>query len=179
MSKSSIVYNWYYYHQMCIPDYYSWNLNHFHHLLPLYGTSIYIGFANQTFSFFIAAQKRGCSLLYLYLLNMSTFENKSTLNSILWESGLEKRSSVPLVRWLNGTVNWIKKPPCRSRCDTIKIPPCSKIISAERRLNRCRLSPIMVMFPYKSNIFKWDVKQCTTNEQTNQHFFCELRRTTL
>jgi hypothetical protein len=34
--------------------------------------------------------------------------------------------------------------PCRSRCDTIKIPPYSKALSAEHRPKFAALSPVMV-----------------------------------
>jgi hypothetical protein len=34
--------------------------------------------------------------------------------------------------------------PCRSRCSTIKIPPCSKALSAEHRRKLAALSPVMV-----------------------------------
>jgi hypothetical protein len=38
--------------------------------------------------------------------------------------------------------------PCHSRCGTIKIPPCSKALSAERRPKICSPSPAMVTSPY-------------------------------
>jgi hypothetical protein len=34
--------------------------------------------------------------------------------------------------------------PCRSRCGTIKIPPCSKALSAEHRPKFAALLPVMV-----------------------------------
>jgi hypothetical protein len=44
--------------------------------------------------------------------------------------------------------------PCHRKCGTIKIPPCSKALSAERRLKLCSPSPAMVMSPYNlSEIF--------------------------
>jgi hypothetical protein len=39
--------------------------------------------------------------------------------------------------------------PCHSRCDMIKIPPCSKALSAEHRPKFCSPSPAMVTSPYK------------------------------
>jgi hypothetical protein len=46
---------------------------------------------------------------------------------------------------LNGTVLRMRlkktKVPCHSRCDTIKIPPCSKDLSAEHRPKFCSSSP--------------------------------------
>jgi hypothetical protein len=41
--------------------------------------------------------------------------------------------------------------PCHSRCCTIKIPPCSKALSAEHRPKFCSPSPAMVTTPYKKN----------------------------
>jgi hypothetical protein len=38
--------------------------------------------------------------------------------------------------------------PCHSRCGTIKIPPCSKALSAELRPKFCSPSPAMVASPY-------------------------------
>jgi hypothetical protein len=49
--------------------------------------------------------------------------------------------------------------PCRSRCDTIKIPPCSKALSAEHRPRFCSTSPEMVTYSYKWKILERDVKQ--------------------
>ena len=39
--------------------------------------------------------------------------------------------------------------PCHSRCGTIKIPPCSKALSAEQRHKFCSPSPAMVTSPYE------------------------------
>jgi hypothetical protein len=39
--------------------------------------------------------------------------------------------------------------PCHSRCGTIKIPSCSKTLSAEHRPKFCSPSPAMVASPYK------------------------------
>jgi hypothetical protein len=36
--------------------------------------------------------------------------------------------------------------PCHSKCDSIKIPPCSKAMSAERRVKFCSPSPAMVTY---------------------------------
>jgi hypothetical protein len=38
---------------------------------------------------------------------------------------------------------------CHSRCGTIKIPPCSKALSAEHRPKFCSPTPAMVTSPYK------------------------------
>jgi hypothetical protein len=46
-----------------------------------------------------------------------------------------------------------------SRCDTIKIPLCSKALRAEHRPEFCSPSPAMVTSPYKLNILERDVKQ--------------------
>jgi Fe-S-cluster containining protein len=44
--------------------------------------------------------------------------------------------------------------PCHSRCGTIKIPPCSRALSAKHRPKFCSPSPAMVTSPYKlSEIF--------------------------
>jgi hypothetical protein len=59
------------------------------------------------------------------------------------------------------------KVPCNSRCDTIKIPPCSKALSFEQRPKfTARPSPVMVRSPYKWNNLEWDIKQQTTNNQS-------------
>jgi hypothetical protein len=62
----------------------------------------------------------------------------------------------PLVcrkRRLNGAVLQMRpektEVPCHSRCGTIKIPPCSKALSAEQRPKFCSPSPAMVTSPYK------------------------------
>jgi hypothetical protein len=52
--------------------------------------------------------------------------------------------------------------PCHSRCGTIKIPPCSKALSAEHGAEFCSPSPAMVTSPYKWNILERD---------TTDHFF--------
>jgi hypothetical protein len=39
--------------------------------------------------------------------------------------------------------------PCHSRCGTIKIPPCSKALSAKHRPKLCSPSPAMVTSPYQ------------------------------
>jgi hypothetical protein len=39
--------------------------------------------------------------------------------------------------------------PCHSLCGTIKIPPCSKALSAEHRPKFCSHPPAMVTSPYK------------------------------
>jgi hypothetical protein len=49
--------------------------------------------------------------------------------------------------------------PCHSRCGTIKIPPCSKALSAEHGPKFCSPSPAMVTSPYKWNILERDIKQ--------------------
>jgi hypothetical protein len=41
--------------------------------------------------------------------------------------------------------------PCHSMCGTIKIPPCSKALSAEHRPKLCSPSPVMVTSPYYIN----------------------------
>jgi hypothetical protein len=38
--------------------------------------------------------------------------------------------------------------PYHSRCDTIKIPPCSKALSADHRPKFCSLSPVMATSPF-------------------------------
>jgi hypothetical protein len=43
---------------------------------------------------------------------------------------------------------------CHSRCGTIKIPPCSKALSAEHRPKFCSSSPVMVTYPYKWNFLE-------------------------
>jgi hypothetical protein len=48
---------------------------------------------------------------------------------------------------------------CHSRCDTIKIPPCSKTLSAEHSPKFCSSSSAMVTSPYKWKILERDVKQ--------------------
>jgi hypothetical protein len=73
----------------------------------------------------------------------------------------------PLVcrkRRLNGAVLRMRstgktEAPCHSRCGTIKIPICSKALSAEHRPKFCCPSPVMVTSPYKLNILERDVKQ--------------------
>jgi hypothetical protein len=60
----------------------------------------------------------------------------------------------PLVcrkRRLNGEVLWMrpeKQIPWHSRCSTIKIPPCSKALSAEHRPKFFSPSQAMVTSPY-------------------------------
>jgi hypothetical protein len=48
--------------------------------------------------------------------------------------------------------------PSHSRCGTIKIPPCSKALSAEHKPKFCSPSPAMVTSPYKCKILERDVK---------------------
>jgi hypothetical protein len=69
----------------------------------------------------------------------------------------------PLVcrkRRLNGAVLRIRaektKAPYHSRYGTIKIPPCSKTLSAEHRPKFCSPSPVMVTSPYKWKILERD-----------------------
>ena len=45
------------------------------------------------------------------------------------------------------SVNYL---PFQSRCGTIKIPPCSKALSAEHRPKFCSPSPVMVTSPYNN-----------------------------
>jgi hypothetical protein len=54
--------------------------------------------------------------------------------------------------------------PRHSRCGTIKIPPCSKALSAEHRPKFCSPSPAIVTSPYKRNILERDVKSITYME---------------
>jgi hypothetical protein len=49
--------------------------------------------------------------------------------------------------------------PCHTSCGTIKIPTCSKVLSAEHRSKVCSPSPAMVTSPFKSKILERDVKQ--------------------
>jgi hypothetical protein len=51
------------------------------------------------------------------------------------------------------------KTPCHSRCGTIKIPSCSKSLSAEHRPKFCSPSPAMVTSPHMWKNFARDVKQ--------------------
>jgi hypothetical protein len=44
------------------------------------------------------------------------------------------------------------------RCGTIKIPPCSKALSADHKPKFCSPSPAMVTSPYKWKILERDVK---------------------
>jgi hypothetical protein len=46
-----------------------------------------------------------------------------------------------------------------SRCDTVKIPPCSKALSNEHRPKFCSPSLAMVTSPYKWKIVERNVKQ--------------------
>jgi hypothetical protein len=81
----------------------------------------------------------------------------------------------PLVlymRWLNGAVLWMRpeKPreaSCHRRCDTIKIPPCSKTLSTDHRLQFCSTSLAIVTSQYKWKILERDVKQWITNQSIN------------
>jgi hypothetical protein len=54
---------------------------------------------------------------------------------------------------------WKTEAPCHIWCGTIKIPPCSKALSAEHRPKFCSPSPAMVTSPYKWKILVRDVKQ--------------------
>jgi hypothetical protein len=74
----------------------------------------------------------------------------SKSDTILWGSPLDETRKTEV--------------PCHSRCDTIKISPCSKALSAEHRPKFYSLSPVMVMTvtsPYKLKILRLecDVKQ--------------------
>jgi hypothetical protein len=55
--------------------------------------------------------------------------------------------------------------PCRSGCNTIKIPPCSKVLSAEHRPKFCTTSPVMVTSPYKWKI-SWAGRKTINNQST-------------
>jgi hypothetical protein len=73
--------------------------------------------------------------------------------------------SHPLVcckRRLNGAVLRMEtgktEVPCHSRCSTIKIPPCSKALSADNRPKFWSPLPAMVTSPHKWNICERDVK---------------------
>jgi hypothetical protein len=66
----------------------------------------------------------------------------------------------PLVcrkRRLNGVV-FRMRPEKMSRCVTVKMPPCSKTLSAEHRPKFCSPSPVMVTSPYKWNILERKVQ---------------------
>jgi hypothetical protein len=87
----------------------------------------------------------------------------------------------PLVcrkRRLNGAVLRIRpkkpRPPCHDRCDTIKIPPCSKALSAEHRPIFCSPSPVMVTSPYKWKILERDVKPSIINQSIFIFFYCQI-----
>jgi hypothetical protein len=55
----------------------------------------------------------------------------------------------PSIQWEPKTKNKKTEVPCHNRCGRIKIPPCSKALSAEHRLKFCIPSPAMVTSPYK------------------------------
>jgi hypothetical protein len=56
---------------------------------------------------------------------------------------------------------------CPGQCGTIKIPPCSKAMSAEHRPKFCSSSPAMVTFPYKWKILERDVKLEIINQSNS------------
>jgi hypothetical protein len=92
--------------------------------------------------------------------------HKGRLNGEQWSSRVRINTRLPLVcckRWLNGarSFRWDRKPeaPCYSRCNTIKIPSCSKALSAEHRPKSCSSSPVLVTSPYQWKILEWDVKR--------------------
>jgi hypothetical protein len=71
-------------------------------------------------------------------------------------------------RWLNGAVLRIEtvkaEAPCHSRCDTINIPPCAKVLSAEHRPKLCSPSPVRVTSALVKN--SWAGRK-TVNNQSN------------
>jgi hypothetical protein len=58
--------------------------------------------------------------------------------------------------------------PCHSRCVTIKIPPCSKALSAEHRPKFSSPSPAMVRYPYKWKSLERDVKPYIIHQSINK-----------
>jgi hypothetical protein len=98
-----------------------------------------------------------------------------------WWSVLEyySRSSTSLcvskeaTKWGSANENGKPEIPCHSRCGTIKIPPCSKALSAEHRSKFCSPSPAMVTSPYewKKKLSQTQNSNKETNEQTNMHAF--------
>jgi hypothetical protein len=98
-----------------------------------------------------------------------------TLNEIYpCGSGFESILHIPLRvergRWMGWSFRWDRKTEAlrHCRCDTIKIPPCSKALSAEHRPEFCSPSTAMVTCPYKWDILEWDVKQYIINQSIKQ-----------
>jgi hypothetical protein len=77
----------------------------------------------------------------------------------------------------------LNEAPCHSRCDTIKIPPCSKALCAKHSPKFCSLSPIVVTSPYKRNVLERDVNRWIINQSViilhvvNQTFFKKKTKT--
>jgi hypothetical protein len=68
---------------------------------------------------------------------------------------------------------------CHCRCGTMKIPPCSKALSAEHRTKFCRPSPAMVTSPYK-----WKILDCQCNiviyiNLIHVYAFCQITFVTI
>jgi hypothetical protein len=70
--------------------------------------------------------------------------------------------------WMGGSSDETRKieVSSHSRCGTIKIPPCSKAMSAEHRPTFCSPSQTMVTSPYKWKILELD-------EQTSCYLVCQ------
>jgi hypothetical protein len=61
---------------------------------------------------------------------------------------------------------------CRSRCGTIKIPPCSKALSAEHRAKFAALSPVMVTAArYLKNCSRGYKQTNETFPKSHMHIF--------
>jgi hypothetical protein len=67
---------------------------------------------------------------------------------------------------------------CQGRCSTIKILPCSKALSAEQWSIDLKFAPVMVMSPYKWNIFDRDAKQHTFTFCFILYYVCLLLQCT-
>jgi hypothetical protein len=86
------------------------------------------------------------------IFKTTTIIDKIKASTSPWGSGLEYVLRIPLcvVRgdWMGrgGPSDETGKTeiPCHSRCGTIKIPPCSKALSAEHRPKFCSPSPAIV-----------------------------------
>ena len=100
--------------------------------------------------------------VWMYALKFnSVFQQLFVVSSV--SPARRKRRPTKLVRQHETAKN---EALCHSRCGTIKIPPCSKIIGVEQQRSKFSIpSPSMVMSSWERNILEWDVTQETSKQE--------------
>jgi hypothetical protein len=95
-----------------------------------------------------------------------------------WGSGLIRINQTRPFMCRERRLNWAvpnetgkTEVPCHNSCGTIKILPCSKVLSAEHRPKFWSPSPAMVTSPYKWQILERDVKPSIINQAITYGFF--------